>query len=152
VPELREQRSFEQTASLRDRMKQHREDAVCASCHQTMDSLGFALENFDGIGAFRERDGRFDIDASGELPSGEKFAGAAELRALLLNSKRTEFVACATVKMLTYALGRGLEYYDLCTVREIADKLEKNDHRFSTLIVEIVRSYPFQHQGVKRSE
>lgn len=152
VPELKEEKPFELTGTLREKMKQHREDPVCNSCHQVMDSLGFALENYDAIGAYREKEGRFNIDATGELPSGEKFAGAAELRALLLKNKHKEFAACVTEKMLTYALGRGLEYYDQCTVEEIRTQLEKNDHRFSTLIVEVVRSYPFQHQGVKRSE
>jgi hypothetical protein len=152
VPELKEERPNELTGTLREKMKQHRADPVCNSCHQVMDQLGFALENFDAIGAFREKEGQFAIEATGELPSGEKFAGAAELRALLLSTKQKEFVGCVTEKMLTFALGRGLEYYDQCIVEQIRAQLEKNDHRFSTLVVEIVRSYPFQHQGVKRSE
>jgi hypothetical protein len=133
-------------------MEKHRADPTCNSCHQVMDSLGFALENFDAIGAYRDREGRFPIEATGELPSGEKFAGAVELRQLLLTKKQKQFVNCVVEKMLTYALGRGLEYYDQCTIAEITNKLSQNDHRFSTLIVEVVRSYPFQHQGVKRSE
>lgn len=151
VPELVEERR-EITGTLRERMEKHRADPTCNSCHQVMDSLGFALENFDAIGAYREREGRFPIEATGELPSGEKFAGAVELRQLLLAKKQKQFVNCVVEKMLTYALGRGLEYYDQCTIAEITNKLSQNDHRFSTLIVEVVRSYPFQHQGVKRSE
>lgn len=152
VPELKEERSSELTGTLKEKMKQHRADPTCSSCHLVMDSLGFALENYDAIGAYRDKEGKFPIEAVGELPSGEKFTGAAELRSLLLSTKRKEFVACVSEKMLTFALGRGLEYYDQCTVEQIQGQLEKNDHRFSTLVVEIVRSYPFQHQGVKRSE
>lgn len=152
VPELMEERTSELTGTLREKMQQHREDPTCNSCHQVMDSLGFALENYDAIGAYREKEGRFPVDATGELPSGEKFTGAIELRSLLLSTKRKEFIGCVSEKMLTYALGRGLEYYDQCALQEIMQQLEKNDHRFSTLVVEVVRSYPFQHQGVKRSE
>lgn len=150
VPELEKQTALRGT--LREQMQQHRENPTCKSCHEVMDSLGFALENYDAIGAFREKDAGLPVDATGEFPSGEKFTGAAELRQLLLNTKQKQFVDCVTEKMLTYALGRGLEYYDQCVVTDISQKLAKNDHRFSTLIVEIVRSYPFQHQGVKRSE
>jgi hypothetical protein len=152
VPELKEERDRELTGTLREKMKQHRADPVCNSCHQVMDSLGFALENYDGIGAFREKEGQFAIEPVGEFPSGEKFTGPAELRALLLSTKKKQFVDCAIEKMLTYALGRGLEYYDQCEVDRISKVLDKNDNRFSTLVVEIVRSYPFQHQGVKRSD
>ncbi|HTN77667.1 MAG TPA: DUF1592 domain-containing protein, partial [Pirellulaceae bacterium] len=150
VPELEKQKAL--TGTLRQQMQQHRENPSCKSCHEVMDSLGFALENYDGIGAFREKDSGLPIDASGEFPSGEKFTGASELRQLLLQTKQKQFVECAIEKMLTYALGRGLEYYDHCTVTEIEAKLAKNDHRFAALVVEVVRSYPFQHQGVKRSE
>lgn len=152
VPELKEERPNELTGTLREKMKQHRADPVCSSCHLVMDTLGFALENYDAIGAFREKEGQFAIDASGELPSGEKIAGSAELSSVLLKTKRKEFVGCVSEKMMTYALGRGLEYYDQCTIEQIRSQLEKNDHKFSTLVVEIVKSYPFQHQGVKRSE
>lgn len=152
VPELKEERPNELTGTLREKMKQHRADPVCSSCHVVMDSLGFALENFDAIGNYRDKEGKFPIDTSGELPSGEKIAGSADLRRLLITSKRKEFIACATEKMLTYALGRGVEYYDQCTIEQVRAELDKNDHKFSTLVVEIVKSYPFQHQGVKRSE
>lgn len=152
VPELKDERPSQLTGTLRERMQQHRADPVCNSCHQVMDSLGFALENYDAIGAFRQKEGRFDIDASGELPSGEKISGSVQLRELLLSSKKKEFIGCVTEKMLTYALGRGLEYYDQCTVESIRAQLDKNDQKFSTLVVEVVKSYPFRHQGVKRSE
>jgi hypothetical protein len=140
------------TGTLRQRMEQHRADPRCATCHQRMDPIGFALENFDAIGGWRTRDDNLPIDASGQLPSGEKFDGPLELKALLVGSKREEFVRCLTEKMLTYALGRGLEYYDQCAVDQIAAALGRDNYRFSTLIVEIVKSDPFQKRSTKRSQ
>lgn len=131
------------TGSLRQRMEQHRSKAICASCHQRMDPLGFALENYDGIGAWRTKDGKFDIDAAGKLPSGQSFSGPRELR-VVLKGKAGEFRRCLTEKMLTYALGRGLEAYDKCTVDEICQALVRNNDRFSTLILAVVKSEPFQ--------
>ena len=107
-----------------------------------MDPIGFAFENYDAIGAFRTKDGQFDIDASGELPDGQKFQGAAELKAILRDKKEL-FVRSLAEKMLTYALGRGLEYYDKCAVDKIVTGLEKNEYRFGALIAETVSSEPF---------
>lgn len=152
VPELVVEDRRNVVATVREQMEKHRADPNCKSCHLVMDSLGFALENYDAIGAYREKEGPFPIDASGVLPTGEKITGAVELRQLLLSSKREQYVDCLAEKMLTYALGRGLEYYDQCAIAEITSQLKNDDYRFSTLIVEVVRSYPFQHQGVKRSE
>ena len=143
VPQLKEGKGA-LAGSLRQRMEQHRADPNCASCHQRMDPIGFGFENFDGIGAWREMDGEFAIDASGQLVSGETFNGPAELKALLLARKRDDFIRCLTRKMLTYALGRGFEYYDKCAVDQISKKLAKDQYRFSTLILEIVKSTPFQ--------
>src|SRR5439155_11747763 len=126
------------------RMEQHRDNPMCASCHARMDPIGFGLESFDGIGAWREKDGEFAIEPSGKLVTGESFSGVAGLKATLLKSKRDEFVRCLTGKMLTYALGRGLEYYDKCAVDEITKRLAKNRYRFSTLVMEIVKSTPFE--------
>jgi hypothetical protein len=137
------------TGSLRQRTEQHRSNPVCASCHKLMDPLGFALENFDAVGRWRTQDEGIAIDASGELPTGEKFDGPAELRQVLLQARRDDFVRCMIEKSLIYALGRGLEYYDICTVTKIQDSLEKDDYRFSTLILGVVRSDPFQKRAHK---
>ena len=142
VPEL-EEGGEKLTGTLRQRMEQHRENAGCASCHAPMDPLGFGLENFDAVGAWRDRDGEYEIDASGELPSGQRFAGPAELRKVLV-SKQDEFRRCLAEKMLVYALGRGLEYYDRCTVDQLVETLVEHDDRFESLIVAIVESVPFQ--------
>lgn len=131
------------TGTLRQRMEQHRAKPQCATCHRSMDPLGFALENYDAVGAWRQKDGKFDIDASGELPGGQKFTGAKELKKILLQ-KAPEFRRCLADKMLTYALGRGLEYYDKCALDDICAALEKNQNRFSALVLAIVKSEPFQ--------
>ncbi|MFM1769736.1 MAG: hypothetical protein RJA22_2265 [Verrucomicrobiota bacterium] len=141
VPELKEQ---ELTGSLRQRMEQHRENPTCASCHDRMDPIGFGFEHFDAIGARREKDGPHEIDSSGKLVSGEAFDGAASLTRILLREKRDEFVRCLSEKMLTYALGRGTDFFDKCALDEIGRGLARKDYRFSALIVEIVRSVPFQ--------
>jgi hypothetical protein len=152
VPELQDKDGDQLTGSLRQRMEQHRANPNCSVCHQRMDSLGFALENFDAIGAWRTKDGKFPIDSVGELPTGERFSGPQELTSLLLDTKQDAFVRCVTEKFLIYALGRGLEYYDKCAVDKITQALAKNDFRMSALILEIVKSEPFQRQGAKRTE
>ncbi len=134
--------------SLRQRMEMHRSKAICASCHQRMDPLGFALENYNAIGAWRTKDGKFPVDNSGTLPTGQSFKGPKGLREIL-KSKQADFRKCLTEKMLTYALGRGLEYYDRCAVDEICQALVKNQDRFSTMIVAIVKSDPFQKRKAK---
>jgi hypothetical protein len=142
VPELKEGGPL--TGTLRQRMEQHRENALCASCHARMDPLGFGFENFDAIGAWRDKDGEFPVDPSGQLVTGEHFKGPAELRAILLKRKKDDFVRCLAEKMLTYALGRGLEYYDTCAVDQVARHLAKNNYKFSALVLGIVKSAPFQ--------
>jgi hypothetical protein len=132
-------------ASLRTQLEAHRSNPTCAACHQKMDPLGFALENFDGIGTFREQDGKWPVDASGVLPDGRAFVGADGLRAVLRDDQEA-FARAVTEKMLTYALGRGLERYDRRTVDEIAGRLGASDHRFSALVLEIVKSLPFQRR------
>lgn len=141
VPQLDEAKQL--TGSLRQRLEQHRASPLCASCHQRMDPLGFAFENFDAIGRWREKDGDFAIDASGVLPDGETFQGPAELKNIL-KRQRDLFRRCLTEKILTYALGRGLEHYDYCAVDKIVAALEENGDKFSTLLVETVNSEPFQ--------
>ena len=117
-----------------------------------MDALGFALENFDAIGAWRSSDGGFPIDASGELPTGEKFAGPEELRQVIVSTKADRFRRCLAEKLLTYALGRGLEYYDKCAVDKIVAAMAERGDRFSTLVWEIVRSDPFTKREARPDE
>ena len=117
-----------------------------------MDPIGFGFENFNAIGAWREKDGEYAIDASGQLVSGETFNGPAELKALLVTRKRDEFVQCLARKMLTYALGRGLEYYDKCAVDKVVQALDQNDYRFSVLLAEVVKSEPFQQRTATGSK
>ena len=143
VPLLEEVGAGRQVAaSIRERMEQHRQNPVCASCHLRMDPLGFALENFDGIGKWRTREGYALIDATGTLPDGTKFDGAAEFRQALLN-QREGFVRTFTEQLLTYALGRGVEYYDMPAVRTIIREAAP-DYRWSSLILGIAKSTPFQ--------
>ena len=143
VPELPENKL---TGSLRQRMEAHRENPSCASCHARMDPIGFGLENFDGTGAFRVKDEGFAIDPSGQLVSGESFKGATELASILAKKKRDEFVRCLSEKLLTYALGRGMEFYDKCALDEITKGTGKGGHRFSALVQAIVKSVPFQQR------
>jgi mono/diheme cytochrome c family protein len=143
VPELKPTSFATEVHSIRDRMAEHRKNAVCASCHAMMDPLGFALENFDGVGRWRALDeSGAPIDASGAMPDGTRFEGPAGLTQALLGSDR--FVTTLTEKLLTYALGRGLEYYDEPAVRAIVRESAKNDYRFTSLILGIVQSTPFR--------
>jgi mono/diheme cytochrome c family protein len=144
VPNL-DEAAIGTAASMRQQLEAHRKDPTCASCHRRMDPLGFGLENFDAVGAWRTTDGKFPIDASGFLPDGDEFHGPDELRAVLKKDHEA-FTRCLTSKLLTYALGRGLERYDTRTVRQIADRLPAHDYKFSALVLEIVNSLPFQQQ------
>jgi len=134
--------------SLRQRLEQHRANPACASCHAVMDPIGFALENFDQIGTWREVDGGAPINASGRLVDGTPLDGPASLRQALLD-RRDVFIAVTTEKLLTYALGRRVEHFDMPTVRTIVRDAARDDYRFSALVVGIVRSLPFQ---MKRKE
>ncbi len=151
VPELKEENKAALSGTLRQRMEQHRANPSCASCHQRMDPLGFGFENFDVIGAWREKEGKFPVDASGVLPDGKKFNGPAELRGIL-KQREGDFCRCLTEKMLTYALGRGMERFDRCTIDEIARNLSKNQYRFSGLVFDIVKSDAFQMRRPKKGE
>jgi mono/diheme cytochrome c family protein len=134
--------------SLREQMEVHRKNPVCASCHSRMDPLGFSLENFDGVGRWRTEDAGARIDASGKLPDGTTFEGPAGLRQLLLTKYRNDVVNTATEKLLTYALGRGLESYDHPTVRAIARDASKDNYRIASLVTAVVQSAPFQMRRV----
>ena len=141
VPPLQERSKSNQTASVRQRLEQHRSRPECAGCHAKMDPLGFALENFDATGAWRDSDGKLPVDASGKLLNGTAFSGPRELKRILKGDKK--FVRCLTQKMLTYALGRGLERYDKCTVEHITAKIAPQGNRFSALVTAIVTSVHF---------
>jgi len=129
--------------SLRERMEQHRADAVCAGCHKVMDPIGFALENFDGVGQWRTVDDGSPIDPSGTLYNGVKVGGPVELRQMLAG-RPDVFVGVMTEKLLTYALGRGLEYYDMPAVRKIVHDASGHDLRMSSLVLGVVESVPFE--------
>jgi mono/diheme cytochrome c family protein len=144
VPALGENTPGTQALSVRERMVQHRRNPACASCHQLMDPAGLAMENFDATGRWRtESESGSPIDAAGELPDGSSFIGMAGLREALLE-RPEQFVGTMTEKLLTYGLGRGIEYYDAPTVREITRNAADNGYRFSSLILSIVESTPFQ--------
>ena len=149
VPALPDAGADGEPTTVRERLAQHRRNPVCAVCHAGMDPLGFALENFDAIGHWRTTDAGFPIDASAELADGlTTFEGPAGLREVLL-SRSDQFVETFTEKLLIYGLGRGLEYYDRATVRSIARAAEVDDYRWSSLILGVVKSTPFQ---MRRSE
>lgn len=146
VPELDK---GELSGTLRQRMEQHRTNPACAACHKQMDAIGLAMENYDAVGKWRSTDHGETIDPAGELPGGEQVKGPADLIRNLRDKNSDKFVRCLTEKMLVYALGRGLEYYDRCAVDKIQAKLQADDYKFSTLILEIVSSDPFQRKGVR---
>ncbi len=160
VPELKSNNNVNgKVLSMRERMAIHRENPVCASCHAVIEPTGFALENFDAVGVWRDVDntpavpwvrteGSAAIDASGKLPDGTMFNGPTELRMALL-TKPERFVTTITEKLMIYALGRGVEYYDLPVIRSIVHDSERNNYRFSTIVLDIVNSQPFQ---MRRSE
>jgi hypothetical protein len=142
VPPL-EEKGVGETVSLRKQMEQHRASSACSSCHARMDPIGFSLENYDAIGRYRTHDGSFPIDASGSLPDGSQFQNAADLRTIL-GSNPKEFVWSLTGKLMTYALGRGLESRDMPAMRAVARQAEPHGYRFSALVEAIVESMPFR--------
>jgi mono/diheme cytochrome c family protein len=144
VPDLKPRGKDGRLLSMREQMDTHRANPVCASCHARMDPIGFALENYDAVGRWRTKDAGAVIDASGKLPDGTKFNGPAELKKILLTGHRDEFVTTVTEKLLTYALGRGLEAYDAPAVRAIMREAARDDYRLPALINAIINSKPFQ--------
>lgn len=140
------------TGSLRQRMEQHRSKAACANCHARMDPIGFVFENFDAIGRYRTKDGEFPIETAGELPDGSKFAGLVEFKQIL-RQRKPQISRCLIEKLLTFGLGRGLEYYDRPVVDRIAATVTQGDDKFSTVIREIVRSEPFRlRRGLEQAQ
>jgi hypothetical protein len=143
VPALADNAPDGKVLSLRQRMERHRASPTCAGCHRVMDPIGFSLENFDGIGRWRVNDEGQRIDPSGTLFTGAQVDGAVALRREI--TKRPEvFVGVFTEKLLTYALGRGLDYADMPTVRTIVHEARSTDYRFSSIVLGVVRSVPFE--------
>ena len=142
VPEIDEKKAESGESSFRKQLEIHRESPICASCHNHMDPLGFGFENYDAIGRFRVKDGEFDVDPAGILPTGEKFEGTEQLVAIL-RSREREFARVLTTRMLTFALGRGLRYYDRCAIDKILVELERDKFRFHSLVKQVVFSDPF---------
>jgi hypothetical protein len=142
VPPLEEDAAASAPTSLREKMEQHRRNPVCASCHQRMDQLGFAMEHFDGIGRWRATDGGAAIDATIEWDDQTIDSPRAFREALV--GQGTEFLRTLTEKLFSYALGRVVNYYDAPTVRRLVRDLERADHRWSSLVLGIVESAPFR--------
>jgi hypothetical protein len=147
VPALEEAGNNRTARTIREQMAEHRASPACASCHRIMDPLGFALENFDATGAWRTRDNGSPIDASGELSDGTRVDGVVTLREALV-ARPEAFARTAVEKLLVYALGRGLDHRDMPVVRRILRSAAAHDYRFSTLIVAIAESVPFQMRKV----
>jgi mono/diheme cytochrome c family protein len=151
VEELKDDKEAVLSGSLRQRMEQHRANPNCATCHQRMDPLGFGFENFDAIGGWRTREGKHAIDPSGTLPNGQTFAGPVELRAIL-KTRQDAFARCLAEKLLTYALGRGVERSDRCVLDDIVKSAGKDNYKFSRLAIDIVKSDPFQKRRGKKGK
>ncbi len=148
IPELEESAPEEKKLPLRELMALHSRSPTCASCHVRMDPIGFALENYDAIGRWRKMDGDVPIDPSGSLPGGVTFEGPSELKRVFKTSFRDAFVKTVAEKLLTYALGRGLEYYDRPTVRGIAREAERSQFRLANMVVSVTKSMPFQMRRI----
>ncbi len=144
MPALKENAAGGKPQTVRERLEDHRKNVVCSTCHASMDPLGFALENFDAVGSYRTTDADAPIDANGTLPGDVKFQGAEGLRQVLTTTYGDQFVRTAIEKLLTYAIGRGLEPADMPAVRAIAREAAPDGHRWSSVIASIVRSMPFQ--------
>jgi hypothetical protein len=143
VPALKENSGAGKVLSIRERLAQHRDNPACSGCHQLMDPVGFALENYDAVGRWRAVEEGKPIDVAGSLPDGSKFEGVQGLQKALL-SRPEAFATTLTEKLLTYSLGRGVEYYDAPAVRKIVRDAQSNDFRFSSFVTGIVSSTPFQ--------
>jgi hypothetical protein len=146
VPPLEAGREHGRDLPLRDQLERHRSDPACSSCHALMDPLGFGLENFDAVGRWRDSENGHRIDTSGKLADGRSFTGAGELFEILSKDPHDRFLRAAASKMLTYALGRGLEYYDRTAIDHIVSTAKKDDGRMHSLIHAVIQSVPFQYR------
>ena len=151
VPQFKEDAHGEELLSVRERLEQHWKDPGCAGCHKMMDPIGFSLENFDAVGGWRASDNGFEIDASGQLVDGTRVDGPASLRQALLRQSET-YIRTFAEKLLIYALGRGVEYYDMPVIRSIAREAGQNDNRFSSFVLGIVKSTPFQMRRAEATQ
>jgi hypothetical protein len=151
VPVLKETAPGETPKTMREQMAEHRANPTCATCHKIMDPIGFALENFDAVGEWRTREAGGAIDASGQLADGTKINGVVTLREALVR-RPDMFASTLTEKLLTYGLGRGLDYYDMPVVRAIVRDAAHSDYRFSAIVMGIVRSTPFQMRTAPPAE
>jgi hypothetical protein len=148
APQLEEAEAAlaEKEPTLRTILQVHRDKPLCAACHARMDPIGLALENFNALGMHRAKERGQPIDSAGELITGESFKGVGELKRILANERRLDFYRCLTEKLLTYAIGRGVEYDDAHTVDRIVERLAASNGRFSALLAGVVESSPFQRR------
>jgi hypothetical protein len=144
VPTLEEAKKGHKNATMREMMEIHREKPLCASCHARMDPIGLALENFNAVGMYRAEENGKPIDTAGKLITGETFSNVEELSRIMTTSRRTDFYRCLVSKMLTYAIGRGTEYYDAPTIDRIVAQMEKDGGKMRTVVRGIIHSAPFQ--------
>ncbi len=151
VPNFEATQSEHENLSLREQLAIHRENPSCASCHNVMDPLGLGFEHFDAIGRWREKDGKHDIDAAGQLADGRAFDGSTQLISLIETSS-AEVSRHFADKLLTYALGRGLEPYDFCAVDEIVDRAESQEYRVSAFVKAVATSQPFMRRRTETKE
>jgi hypothetical protein len=154
VPDLEEsKKEFKgREPKLSEMLEVHRANKLCSSCHSRMDPLGLALENFNALGGWRDTDANQPIDPSGRLITGEKFADVRELKRVMVRDRTLDIYRCLTEKILTYALGRGLDYFDTQTIDEITGRLVRHDGRMSVLLMGIVESPAFQMQRAAGGE
>lgn len=152
VPDLKlaEERFTDRKPTMRELMELHRSQPLCNSCHARFDPLGMALENFNALGNWRDTEHDQPIDPSGQLITGESFSTIQELKHILVHDRRLDFYRCLTEKVMTYAIGRGLEEYDEYTIDRVVQRLDEQQGRFSALLMGIVQSAPFQKQRVSR--
>ncbi|MEM0896327.1 MAG: DUF1592 domain-containing protein [Verrucomicrobiota bacterium] len=146
VPNLDESREKAGGGGLRQQLEIHRDNPNCSSCHALMDPIGFAFENYSAVGQWRTKDGDQPIDASGQLVTGEKFEDSVDLSRILIEHRRDQFLRCMSERILTYALGRGVEFYDKCALDEIVKKINAKEARFTAMIHAVVASVPFQYR------
>jgi len=151
VPALKETVKNERTQSVRERMEEHRKNEPCHSCHQMMDPIGLALENFDAVGVWRNNDSGAPIDASGTMFDGSKLNGPQSVRQAIL-SHSDSFLGNFTSNLLAYGLGRVLDYRDMPTVRSIEREAAHNNNRFSSFVLGIVKSVPFEMRRAEEQE
>jgi hypothetical protein len=147
IPALEAAKSaFDHEPTLREMLAVHRANKLCQSCHARMDSVGLAFENFNALGNYRTLDAGQKIETGGKLISGEEFADVRDLKRIITHARKDDFYRCMTEKLMTYALGRGLEYYDVESVDRVVTSLGRDNGRFSTLLMGVIDSAPFQRQ------